>query len=229
VSDEVSVEATGETVGEAKWAALRELESLVPGLDRDAVRFQVVTEGERGLLGVGFTPAQVVATAPAGELRDEVGAEPDGGDAAVVRELLDRTIATLELSARARLEEHDGELVATVSGADVSVLIGRHGQTLDALQHLANAVARRSGDSARRVVVDGGGYRRRRGDALTELARQGARRAAASGRPVALEPMSSSERRVVHEALKDDPEVTTGSEGAEPSRYVVIVPRLTAD
>ncbi len=229
MSEEVSVEATGETVGEAKWAALRELESLVPGLDRDAVRFQVVTEGERGLLGVGFTPAQVVATAPAEELQSEPGVEPDGDDAAVVQELLDRTIAALELSARARLQEHDGELVATVSGADVSVLIGRHGQTLDALQQLANAVARRGSETARRVVVDGGGYRRRRGDALTELARQGAQRAAASGRPVALEPMSSSERRVVHEALKDDPEVTTGSEGAEPNRYVVIVPRLAAD
>jgi spoIIIJ-associated protein len=229
MSGEVSVEATGETVGEAKWAAVRELEALVPGLDRDTVRLQVVTEGERGLLGVGYTPARVVATAPDVESKDEPGARPDGDDAAVVQELLDRTIAALELSARARLEEQDGELVATVAGPDVSVLIGRHGQTLDALQQLANAVARRSAETSRRVVVDGGGYRRRRGDALTEIARQGAARAADVGRAVALEPMSSSERRVVHEVLKDDPEVTTGSEGAEPNRYVVIVPRLTAD
>ena len=63
MSDEVSVEATGETVGEAKWAALRELERLAPGIDRDGVRFQVVSEGERGLLGVGYTPARVLATA----------------------------------------------------------------------------------------------------------------------------------------------------------------------
>ena len=62
MSDEVSVEATGETVGEAKWSALRELERLAPGLDREAVQFQVVSEGERGLLGVGYTPARVVAT-----------------------------------------------------------------------------------------------------------------------------------------------------------------------
>ena len=62
MSDEVSVEATGETVGEAKWAALRELERLAPGIDRDGVRFQVVSEGERGLLGVGYTPARVLAT-----------------------------------------------------------------------------------------------------------------------------------------------------------------------
>ena len=62
MSDEVSVEATGETVGEAKWAALRELERLAPGIDRDEVRFQVVSEGERGLLGVGYAPARVLAS-----------------------------------------------------------------------------------------------------------------------------------------------------------------------
>ncbi len=63
MSDELSVEATGETVGEAKWSALRELERLAPGIDREAVRFQVVSEGERGLLGVGYAPARVLATA----------------------------------------------------------------------------------------------------------------------------------------------------------------------
>ena len=62
MTDDLSVEASGETVGEAKWSALRELERLAPGLDRDAVRFQVLTEGERGLLGVGYSPARVVAT-----------------------------------------------------------------------------------------------------------------------------------------------------------------------
>ena len=66
-SNVITVEATGETVGEAKWAALRELESLVPGLDREQVQFQVVSEGERGLLGVGFTPAQVIASAEPGD------------------------------------------------------------------------------------------------------------------------------------------------------------------
>ena len=66
-SNVITVEATGETVGEAKWAALRELESLVPGLDREQVQFQVVSEGERGLLGVGFTPAHVIASTEPGE------------------------------------------------------------------------------------------------------------------------------------------------------------------
>lgn len=225
MTDDVSVEATGETVGEAKWAALRDLEALVPGLARDAVRFQVVSEGERGLLGVGYTLARVVATTAS----TAAPAELLGSDAEVVQELLDRTIAALELSARARIEEHDDEVVANVAGPDVSVLIGRHGQTLDALQQLANAIARRTGDDARRVVVDGGGYRARREDTLHAIARQAVERAASSGRRVALEPMSSSERRVVHESLKDDPEVSTASEGVEPNRYVVVVPRHAAD
>ena len=83
--DTLRVESTGETVGEAKWAALRELEKLHPGLDKSAVRFQVVSEGERGLLGVGYAPARVIATAPAppaAEARDE------SEEAALVRELL---------------------------------------------------------------------------------------------------------------------------------------------
>ena len=89
MSDDVSVEATGETVGEAKWAALRELEQLAPGIDRETVRFQVVSEGERGLLGVGYTPARVLATVerPAGAVASpaESSPEDDGGEGAVAR------------------------------------------------------------------------------------------------------------------------------------------------
>ena len=227
MSDDVSVEATGETVGEAKWAAVRELEAVLPGLDRGDVRFQVLSEGERGLLGVGYSPARVMATAAAGSAPADPPT-PASDDAALVQELLDRTIAALDLSAHTRLEEGDERITATVTGRDVGVLIGRHGQTLDALQQLANAIVRRGGGDARRVVVDAAGYRDRREVTVTSIARQGAERASATGRRVALEPMSAVERRVVHEALKDDPEVETASEGVEPHRYVVVVPRHAA-
>ncbi len=230
MSDEISVEAAGETVGEAKWAALRELEALVPDLDRDAVRFQVVSEGERGLLGVGYSPARVVASTPADSAGDTGRpADPASSEATLVKELLDRTIAALDLAARVRVEEDELEIVATVAGPDVGVLIGRHGQTLDALQALASALVRRSTTQPRRVVVDGGDYRERRALALTRIARQSAERVTATGAPVALEPMSASERRVVHEALKDAPDVATSSEGVEPHRYVVVVPRPPAN
>ena len=229
MSDEVSVEATGETVGEAKWSALRELERLAPGIDRDAVRFQVVSEGERGLLGVGYTPARVVATA---ERPAESGAPgpPAEGEAAVARELLERVVRALDVEARVDVTEADEEVVVTVTGGDLGVLIGRHGQMIDALQYLANAMAHRSvGDERRRIVVDAAGYRARRSATLETLARRSAEQASATGRRVELEPMSAVERRVVHEALKDDPEVETASEGVEPNRYVVVFPRLSAD
>ncbi len=228
MSDEVSVEATGETVGEAKWSALRELERLAPGLDRDAVRFQVVSEGERGLLGVGYTPARVVATAERPE--DSVSAPPAEGEARVARAQLERVVSALDVDARVDVSESDEEVVATVTGGDLGVLIGRHGQMIDALQYLANAMAHRSvGDERRRIVVDAAGYRARRSATLETLARRSAEQASATGRRVELEPMSAVERRIVHEALKDDPEVETASEGAEPNRYVVVLPRRSAD
>jgi spoIIIJ-associated protein len=229
---ELTVEATGETVGEAKWSALRELERRVPGLDRDAVRFQVVSEGERGLLGVGFTPALVVATI-------EVDAVPaatpaasgdESSQAALVRELLERTIAATGVAATVLIDETGDELVATLVGPDLGILIGRHGQTIDALQYLANAIGHRAeGDDRRRVTVDAAGYRARRAATLETAARRAAEQAAATGHRVELEPMTAVERRIVHELLKDDPEVETASEGTEPTRFVVVLPRRSAD
>jgi spoIIIJ-associated protein len=228
VSAEVSVEATGETVGEAKWSALRELERLAPGLDREAVRFQVVSEGERGLLGVGYTPARVIATAERPEPPPPVTTAE--GEPAIAGELLERVVAALGVDARVDVVEEADEVVATVTGGDLGVLIGRHGQMIDALQYLANAIAHRAvGDERRRIVVDAAGYRARRSATLESVARRSAEQAAATGRRVELEPMSAVERRIVHEALKDDPEVETASEGVEPNRYVVVLPRRSAD
>ena len=231
MSKELSVEATGETVGEAKWSALRELERLAPGLDRESVRFQVVTEGERGLLGVGYAPARVVASAdPPAPQPAADAAPPPEGEAAVARELLERVLATLDVEGRVEVVESEDEVVATVMGADLGVLIGRHGQMIDALQYLANTIAHRAvGDERRRIVVDAAGYRARRSATLESLARRSAEQASATGQRVALEPMSAVERRIVHESLKDDPEVATESEGAEPNRYVVVLPRRSLD
>lgn len=219
----VRVEATGETVGEAKWAALRELEQLVPGFDRESVRFQVVTEGERGLLGVGFTPAQVVAEVTATHASSEASAA--AGEA---RDFVQRIADAIGANVSAAAVERDGSVTVTCSGADLGLLIGKHGQTLDAIQYLANAVVRAEGGE-HDVVVDAGGYRARRTASLDTLAKQSARRASSTGSRVALEPMTAVERKIVHEALKDDPEVQTMSEGMEPNRYVVVLPHHFAD
>lgn len=235
MSDElISVEATGETVGEAKWSAVRELQRRCPGLDREAITFQVVSEGERGLLGVGYVPASVIASAAAPTPSTTVvsGTPPDDdtSQVGIVRGLLERTVSASGVRATVSITEADGELVATLVGDDLGVLIGRHGQTIDALQYLANAISHRTQDDTRmRVVVDAAGYRARRAATLDAAARAAAEQAAATGHRVELEPMTAVERRLVHEFLKDDPEVETSSEGAEPARFVVVLPRRSAD
>src|SRR3954463_7342598 len=168
---ELQVEATGETVGEAKWAALRELEKKQPGLDKSAVRFQVVTEGERGLLGVGFAPAKVIATAPADAAPAEVEPVDESELAAEARELVARIVDGVGVTARIEVQESDDTITVLCSGADLGMLIGRHGQTIDAVQYLANAVMWRSHPEDRKeVVVDAAGYRDRRRVTLEALA-----------------------------------------------------------
>jgi spoIIIJ-associated protein len=226
-TESLQVEATGETVGEAKWAAVRELEKLRPGIDKAAVRFQVVSEGERGLLGVGFAPARVVASVDAAAAVEETQAPPadEGELAADVRDVIGRILEAIEVRARIEIEEDDERVTATVVGRELGLVIGKHGQTIDAIQYLANAVVWRGrGDERKPVVVDAAGYRARREEVLGTLATRSAERAVGSGRPVELEPMTAVERKVVHLFLKDYAGVVTRSEGTEPNRFVVIDP-----
>ena len=226
--DVVTVEATGETVGEAKWAALRELESLVPGLDRERVEFQVVSEGERGLLGVGFSPAHVIASATTDAGSADAPQDDDGSGASAPREVVERIVAAIGADVSVSARERDGVITVTCAGPDVALFIGKHGQTIDAIQYLANAIMRAQGGSYE-VVVDAAGYRARRTATLEGIARRTAQRVAATGRRAELDPMTPVERKIVHEALKDDPAVETASEGSEPNRFVVVLPRLLAD
>jgi spoIIIJ-associated protein len=228
VSETLSVEATGETVGEAKWHALRELEQMAPGLDKAAVQFEVVSEGERGLLGVGYAPARVVASVDASAVAGAPPPEPRGDESdlgADLRDLLERIVAALGVQGRVDVVEDDEAVTASVNGGDLGLLIGRHGQTIDAIQYLANAIAYRTyGDDRKEVVVDAAGYRERRRETLEALALRSADQARATGQPVELEPMSSIERRIVHLRLQDESGVSTRSEGEEPYRYVVVDP-----
>lgn len=144
------------------------------------------------------------------------------GDA--VRELLEEVVRGLGLAATVDVAD-DGEIITgTVHGDELGLFIGRHGQTIDAVQHLAQRVARAQVDDARRVVVDAEGYRERRATMLQRQADQAAEDALRSGRPVALDAMTASERRLVHEYLRDHDEVETYSEGDEPDRHLVVAP-----
>jgi len=220
---DLTTEATGETVGEAKWAALRELERRHPGLDKSAVQFEVVAEGERGILGVGYEPARVLAHLPAEAATAAAGDE--GGQAAEARLLVAQVVSALGLDADIDAREQQDAIVVTCSGPDVGLLIGRHGQTIDAIQYLLNAIAWRTyGEERKELVIDAAGYRARRKATLETLALRVAERVRESGEPEELEPMTAVERKIVHLRLKDLAGVGTTSEGMEPNRYVVVVP-----
>jgi spoIIIJ-associated protein len=222
------VEATGETVGEAKWQALRELERIAPGLDKSAVHFEVVSEGERGLLGVGYAPARVVATVDPAAAAPISATAPSGEDSAAaadLRDLLTRITGALGVHCRVDVVEDDETVTGSLTGGDLGLVIGRHGQTIDAIQYLVNAIAYRAyGDGRKDVVVDAAGYRERRRETLETVAVRSAEQARSRGAAVELDPMSSVERRIVHLRLQDEPGVSTRSEGEEPYRYVVVEP-----
>jgi spoIIIJ-associated protein len=225
------VEATGETVGEAKWAALRELERLFPGLEKESVKFTVVSEGERGLLGVGQVPAKVIAVLE-GPVPEPPAPEPPpadeepGSPPARLRGFLERVCAALDLPAAVTVAEHEDRIVATLGGSDLGIVIGKRGQTLDAIQYLANAIVYPTGGDVDRkpIVVDAAGYRSRRQAALERDAERAARDAIRTASPVELEPMSAVERKIVHVFLQELGGVETSSEGTEPNRRVVIRP-----
>jgi spoIIIJ-associated protein len=221
---EVSVEATGETVGEAKWKALRDLERLAPGLDKASVRFQVVSEGERGLLGVGYSPARVIASVDAaGEPAPSAARDDETDNELRVRALVEHVVVAMGIGTRVDVREDETGILATCTGGDLGLLIGKHGQTIDALQYVANAALSRGGTAGKPVTVDAAGYRDRRRTTLEGIALRGAERAA-RGERVLLEPMTAAERKIVHERLKELDGVETSSEGTEPNRYVVVFP-----
>ena len=141
-----------------------------------------------------------------------------------VRELLERIAVTCGLEAEITVTEDEETLRGTLEGDDLGLLIGRHGQTIDAIEHLAVRVAYRGEGERKRVVVDAAGYRARRAEALERQADKAAEEAARFGRPVALDAMAPAERRIVHEYLRDRHDVETYSEGDDPDRHLVIAP-----
>ena len=148
----------------------------------------------------------------------------DGTPAQRVRELLEHVNEALALDAEVEVEVEADNIRCVLNGGDMGLFIGRHGQTIDAVQHLAFKVAAHGQSPAPRVEVDAAGYRERRRIALARQAEQAASDALRSSRPVALDAMSATERKVVHEYLKDRQDVETYSEGAEPDRHLVVAP-----
>jgi spoIIIJ-associated protein len=143
--------------------------------------------------------------------------------AAAIERLLLSVAHALALDVRVEVDDDGETITATLTGGELGLFIGRHGQTIDAVQHLAHRLALREG-AERRVVVDAEGYRARRRLALEREADRAAHEAVRHARPVALDAMTASERKQVHEYLRERGDVETYSEGDEPDRHLVVAP-----
>ena len=191
----------------AELAIAQALEKL--GIAREQAQIEVLDEGRAGILGLGSRDAVVRVT------RLETSED---------RAVDFLTEVTEKMGAPAKVEAKMGDEAMNVelSGENMGMLIGHHGDTLDALQYLTSLVVNRGAEEYTRVVLDTEGYRDKRAKALAQLAERTAARAIRTGR-VALEPMNPYERRILHTTLQDHPRVTTYSEGEEPYRRVIVV------
>src|SRR5680860_350362 len=220
--DETVVEAEAGSLGEAKWSAMKELELRFPGLTAECVSFDVLEDG--GEEGTSRVRAEVDEEA----WREAASAALPEAPAERLRAVVTRVVQEPGLRATVDVEETDEELRATVNGEELGLLIGKHGATIDALQHIAMRAALRGGGDRKQVVVDAAGYRERREAALHRAADQAVADALRYGRPVELEPMRALERKVVHVHLRDRTDVETHSEGDEPERRLVVTPTRPA-
>lgn len=212
-----SVEVSANSVDHAVERALEDLQA-----SRDQVEIEVLSEGSRGILGIGGEDARVRVT-----LTEEVSAAPDAEVTEIALEALRTLLKHMCIQAEVVVQEGAGDdalpVVLDVRGEDLGILIGRQGDTLRDLQYITRLIVSRRLQRWANIVVDVGGYKRRRQSTLTELAQRMAKKAVAEGRPVALEPMPAHERRTVHMALRHSESVRTESTGDGSRRKVVIL------
>jgi len=203
-----TVEITARTVDEAVKQAADEM-----GLELEDLHIEILEESSKGFLGIlGGKQARIKAT-------------PKDMSLSRAKDFLKDVAAGIGLKASIRVEENEDAVRMILEGDDLGVIIGRRGETLDAIQYLTNLVANKKSLERRRIILDAEGYRERREQTLRSLAMRLADRVKRSGQRVSLEPMNPQERRIIHTALQEDIYVTTLSEGEEPYRKVVIMPR----
>ncbi|MGM9522676.1 MAG: RNA-binding cell elongation regulator Jag/EloR [Oscillospiraceae bacterium] len=203
-----SIETTGRTEDDAISTALKQL-----GKTRDEVSVEVLERAKSGFLGIGGSPARV-----------RVSYEERNSKLTQLEDFLGGLFERMgvEAEVKAEINEEENTISAELSGSHVGALIGRRGETLDAIQHLSNYVLNNGSSERIRVNIDAENYRAKRADALTHLAKKVAVKVVKYRRSVTLEPMNAYERHVIHTALQDFPGVTTYSTGTEPNRRVVV-------
>lgn len=204
-----SMEMTGKTIEEAVRLALNELQ-----VGQDRIEYEVLEAPSKGLFGfIGTKPAKVRVTIKP--------IDP----AQVALDFLKTIFDLMKLEVQIERAGNEDSICFNIRGNDLGILIGKHGQTLDALQYLTNLTANRDVDSKVRIVLDVEDYRQRRTDTLNRLAARLADSVKRRGEKVILEPMSPNERKIIHMALQDDQRIITYSEGEEPYRKIVIAPK----
>ncbi|RSK29193.1 protein jag [Bacillus sp. HMF5848] len=202
------ITATGTTVEEAVSQALVELQT-----SEDRIEIEVIDEGKKGLFGLfGTKPAIVKATL-----------KPDPVDEAIA--FLKKVTKQMDVDITVEVKRDGKNVELQLSGDKIAILIGKRGQTLNALQYLAQLVANRYANQYINIMIDAENYRQKRKDTLEQLAGRLAEKAMRTGREVTLEPMPSYERKIIHAALSEYEKVQTASKGTDPNRHIVIVPR----
>ena len=218
------LEMTARTVEEAIELALKELD-----VDRDEAEVEVLGRGKAGFLGIGAELARVRVTplsASAGASPTQTGERtPATLATAAVAQILDAAGVNVTRTLRSAHDPEAGGPVIDLAGEDSGLLIGRRGQTLQALQFLVTLIVRRQMGEDVRVVLDVENYRQRRETSLRDMAAKVASRVAQTNRSITLEPMSPADRRIIHTSLAQHPGVRTESAGEGENRKVTIMPR----
>lgn len=203
------IEISAKTVDDAVTEAVIQL-----GTTHDQLEYEVIEKGSAGFIGIGRKDA-VIKVKKKDSLEDRI------------RDFLQKIFSAMQLEVEILIEREESGRVVNVElkGADMGVLIGKRGQTLDSLQYLTNLAVNKNAEEFVKVKIDTEDYRKRRRETLENLARNIAFKVKRTKHPVSLEPMNPFERRVIHYALQNDKFVTTHSEGEEPFRHVVVTLR----
>lgn len=197
-------EATGKSISEAKTNAAEIL-----GVDEDLLQIEVLENASAGFLGMGAKPCKILAWV-------------SGDAAALAEDFLNKIIPLMNVDAKITATEDSEALHINMEGEKMGILIGRRGETLDALQYLTSIVVNKDREEYLRVSLDTENYRQNRTAVLEKLANKIADKVVRNGRSMSLEPMNPFERRVIHSALQNHELVTTSSVGEEPERKVVV-------
>lgn len=203
-----AIEKTAKTVQDAIEQALGEL-----GVSREDTEVEILEEPSKGLFGLlGAKPAKVRV-----KIKDTPGRR--------AKEMLGNVLGAMRIHAEIKVNEENSNVHVNLEGHDLGVLIGRRGETLDALQYLVSLTVNKNQEQRKKIILDIEGYRKRREETLQKLALKLADKARQRGRNVVLEPMNSLERRIIHTALQGRDDIDTFSEGEEPYRKIIIAPK----